>query len=577
MEAGKIKEARLLLEEICSDRPQDGWSWMQLVSIYAGGADYKNAEHACLQLIALSPSAPEPYIHLSSALLFQNKKVEATDALREALNLRPNNPGLHFKLGKALHSQAKLEEALQCYEKAVSLNPGIAEVYDSMGSLFKSRGQIARAIELYRICVAARPDSYRGHSDLVFAYNYSSDYGPEFVYREHLRWGESHGGVGGVSENYSNVRDPDRRLRIGYVSPDFYRHSVSYFFEPVLECCNHEKFETFCYANVLKPDSVTTRLRELADNWHDTSNLSDQQVADLVRSHSIDVLVDLTGHTGNSRLPVFAKKPAPVQVAYLGYPNTTGLRQMDYRITDKQADPEGVTDQWYTEKLVRLSGGFLSYRPPSDSPTVSIPPFESNGYITFGSFNNLAKITPDVIAVWSGILMAEPESRLIVKNLSLRDAVTMENIVSTFNKLGVDKGRVDLRPPVFTTSEHLEAYSEVDIALDTFPYNGTTTTCEALWMGVPVITLAGVTHVGRVGVSLLHRVRLDALIAKNHDAYIEIALKLARDPSRIISIRKNLRNMMRDSSLCDGARLAHELESAYRNMWKTWCAIPAGM
>lgn len=573
LQSGKFDEARSFLEQRCTENPRDGESWMQLVNVNAQLGNFPGVEQACNRLITLYPSAAEPYLHLATALLLQNRKEEAELRLRKAAECQPDNPVIWFRLGKALHMQARYNEALKCYEKSVALKPDLAEALDSMGSIFKSRGQITHAIECYRQCVAVRPDFHPGHSDLVVAYNYTTQYKPDFVYHEHLRWGERHRLAGDAGGRHENVPDPAHRLRIGYVSPDFYCHSVAYFFEPLLGCHNHGQFEIFCYADAVKVDAVTERLKQQADHWQVIQGLSDQQVADLVRSHGIDILVDLTGHTANSRLRVFTAKPAPVQVSYLGYPNTTGLKQMDYRISDSHADPEGTTEQWHSETLQRLAGGFLCYRPSPDAPPVSGLPALEHGYITFGSFNNLAKISPDVVAVWAQILLAVPTSRLIIKNIALADSATRARFQQMFEALGIEPGRVDLRPPVPAAEGHLKTYSEVDIGLDSFPYNGTTTTCEALWMGVPVVTLSGDTHVARVGTSLLHRVGLDDLVAERQTTYVEVAVEFAGNLKQLARIRGGLRETMHGSSLCDGKRIARELESAYRDMWSTWCQL----
>lgn len=570
-ESGKLMEAKTVLEDLSSDYPQDGDIWIQLVNVYTGMGDLKGAEHSCRQLISLYPSAPEPYLQLSTTLLLQRKKEEATDILRKILELRPNDPDVLYKLGKALHLQSQFDEALSFYEKALAINSDMAEVLDSMGSIFMLRGQITRAIELYRKCMVVRPDFHLAHSDLLLAYNYSSDYDPDFVYREHLRWPEIHGLSDAPHGNHPNTRDPERRLRVGYISPDFLSHPVSHFMESLIKNHNRERIEVYCFSDARMIDNVTTYLKKLADNWHHTKSLTDKQLVKLINSHSIDILVDLTGHTASNRLRVFTDKPAPIQVSYLGYPNTTGLTQIDYRITDEQADPKGLTDQWHTEKLVRLPGGFLCYSPTSDPPPVSSLPFYKNKYITFGSFNNLAKITSQVIRVWSKILMAEPASRLIIKNFSLGDRHTREHFRRQFERLGIKPERVDPRPPVHATKEHLKAYGEIDIALDTFPYNGTTTSCEAIWMGVPVVTIKGKTHAECVGASILHRVELTHLIAENQNEYIETALKLARDPDQLASLRGALRGKMQGSPLCNAKRMTEELENAYREMWKKWC------
>jgi predicted O-linked N-acetylglucosamine transferase (SPINDLY family) len=291
----------------------------------------------------------------------------------------------------------------------------------------------------------------------------------------------------------------------------------------------------------------------------------------MVRQDNIDILVDLSGHTGTNRLPVFARKPAPVQVTYLGYPNTTGLSTIDYRLTDAWADPPGKTERWHTETLIRLPHGFLCYRPPNATPAVAPPPVQANGHITFGSFNSLVKTTPAVVACWAHILQQVPDARLVIKNKSFRDPSVCARYQGLFAEHGIAPERLELVGWIDNLNNHLELYHRLDIALDPFPYNGTTTTCEALWMGVPVITLAGHTHAGRVGVSLLSRLDLTDLIAGDPDDYTQRAVRLAQDRATLARLRPRLRPRLQASSLCDGPAFARDVEAAYREMWRGWC------
>ena len=353
-------------------------------------------------------------------------------------------------------------------------------------------------------------------------------------------------------------------------SPDFCTHSVAFFIDPILAHHDRRHIEVTCYADVAVPDTTTTRLRTLADSWRNTCRLTDAQVAEMVRADGIDILVDLAGHTADNRLLVFARKPAPVQVTYLGYPNTTGLQTVDYRLTDAWADAEELPNG-YTEELVRLPHGFLRYAPPKEAPPVGRLPARETDYVTFGSFNNLPKVNPGVVARWSEILLAVPNSRLLLKTKSFNDEATQERYFGLFAQNGVGREHLDFIGHTPSSREHLALYNQVDIGLDPFPYNGTTTTCEALWMGVPVITLAGEVHAGRVGVSLLSSVGLTELIADTADQYISLAVELAGNVNRLSSLRANLRGRVAASPLCDGQTFTHALEAAYRSMWRRWC------
>ena len=306
-------------------------------------------------------------------------------------------------------------------------------------------------------------------------------------------------------------------------------------------------------------------------NWRDIYNLNDNEVADQIRRDKIDILVDLAGHSGNHRLLVMARKPAPIQVTYLGYPDTTGLKEIDYRLTDEWADPSSYADQYYTEKLFRLKSGFLCYMPANEAPEIASLPYSSLGSITFGSLNNLSKITTQVVETWSRILDQVPNSRLVLKNLSLSDEGVRKIILDRFTACGVNEDRLVLAPPIKDYAEHLAIYAEIDIALDTFPYNGTTTTCEALWMGAPVISLLGRSHASRVGNSILSRLGLKELVAENREQYVAIARNLAGNIERLNMFRNGIRNGMMRSTLCYAPAFTQGLEAAYQDMWREWC------
>ncbi|HEY9843927.1 MAG TPA: hypothetical protein V6D23_25880 [Candidatus Obscuribacterales bacterium] len=359
-------------------------------------------------------------------------------------------------------------------------------------------------------------------------------------------------------------------LKIGYVSPIFRHHAAAFFIEPLLMAHDRQNYDVFCYSDVKTPDAMTRRLQSLAGNWRETHGLEHRALAELIHRDQIDILVDLAGHTAHNRLVVFALKPAPVQVTFRDYPNTTGLSTIDYRLTDAWADPPGLTERFHTEELVRLPLGFSCYLPP-ESPAVADLPALSSGYVTFGSFNNLCKLSPATLDLWAGVLRAVPGSRLLLKSLALADAPTCQNFKARFAAQGIAAERLLLQGHSPTFREHLDSYRQVDIALDPFPYNGTTTTCEALWMGLPVVTLAGSTHVARVGVSLLMSLGLKDWIANTQEEYIALARHLAADPAALKQIRAGMRACLRASTLCDAERFTRSVEAAYRTMWQRWC------
>ncbi|MGI9342155.1 MAG: hypothetical protein ACR2QV_04855 [Gammaproteobacteria bacterium] len=359
------------------------------------------------------------------------------------------------------------------------------------------------------------------------------------------------------------------------MSPDFTSHSVSHFTRKLIAVHDRSRVEVCCYFAKAKRDEITDEIEARADRWRVIVGMTDDEVVAQIRDDRIDILIDLAGHTAQNRLLVFARRAAPVQVSWLGYPNTTGLSAMDYRVTDAIADPPGADDRWYSERLVRLPDGFLCYQSDQPEPAVAAAPCVERGHVTFGSFNNLPKLTADVVQTWSRILKAIPGSRLLLKSSALADERARSRIIDEFGAQGIPAARLELLGLIPGRQQHLAAYAGIDVALDTYPYNGTTTTCEALWMGVPVVALRGNRHSGRVGASILHHAGLPELVADTEDDYVEIAISLARDPQRIVGMRERLRPMMRDSCLMDTPRFARSLETAYRDVWAAWCEDPS--
>jgi predicted O-linked N-acetylglucosamine transferase (SPINDLY family) len=331
----------------------------------------------------------------------------------------------------------------------------------------------------------------------------------------------------------------------------------------------------FCYAEVRRPDTVTAHLQGLADHWLVTVGLSDDELAERIRTDGLDILVDLAGHTADNRLRVFARKPAPVQATWLGYPNTTGLEAIDYRLVDAVTDPAGEADAWASETLVRLEGGFHCYGGLKGAPEPGVPPCLAAGTVTFGSFNNPVKISAATLDVWARLLSRLPQARLLLKGKPFSDPGTRALFLARLGKRGIAAERVELMAWLPGAAAHVEMYHQVDIALDPFPYNGTTTTCEALWMGVPVVTLRGDRHAGRVGASLLSQIGLPDLIANSVEEYVEIVVALASDPARLMDLRRSLRPRIAASPLCDERAFARKMEAAFRTMWQHWCEAPS--
>ena len=369
---------------------------------------------------------------------------------------------------------------------------------------------------------------------------------------------------------HDNARDPGRRLRIGYVSGDFREHAMAFSLAPVLARHDPESFEVICYANNAREDDVTARLRQSAHEWHRVVGMSDDDMAKRVRGHGIDILVDLSGHTALNRLPVFARKPAPVQAAWLGYVTSTGLAAMDYRLTDARADPPGADESGYTETLLRLPWVTV-FEPAADSPPVAAVPAHAGDPFTFACLNHLSKVTPEFVALWARLLLAVPESRLLFGNAG--DPGVQRRLVDAFAVLGVAAARLVFRPKL-PLRDFLALHREIDLALDTFPYNGGATSCHSLWMGVPFVTLAGDRYMARMGASLLEQVGLGEFVARTPDEYVERAVRVARDRDGLGALRASLRARVAASPLVDAQGFVAGLEAAYRGMWRAWCADP---
>lgn len=571
LQNNRLAEAAEVLDKVSKTNRNDKEAWILQAQINAQLGRPDKVEKSCREIIRLDPGSHDAHFHLASALMFQNRRGEAFDAFQAALLVNPRHGLTHFNLGVLTNS---LDEAFEHFRKAAELNPTHVEAYCGIGAALLSFGQVEEAISTLQQALQLKPTDHAVRSSLLFALNYAQACDGAAVFSEHVRWGQSHSL--NTSFRHANSVQPERRLRVGYVSPDLYTHSVAYFLEPLLANHNRDEIETFCYSDASKPDETTKRLEGLADNWRATRGVSDRDLAEQIHADRIDILVDLAGHTNNNRLLVFSVKPAPIQVSYLGYPNTTGLPTVDYRLTDARADPPGRTERFHTEQLYRLTKGFLSYLPPANAPAVAASPVTTAGHITYGSFNNLPKVTPAVVALWARLLHATPNARLVLKSHSFSSRRARERYLRLFAEHDITAERIGLWERDPTLAAHLDSYSKIDIALDPFPYNGTTTTCEALYMGVPVVTLAGELHAGLVGASLLHQIGAEELVAQTPNDYVQVALRLAQNHDELKMRRNTLRDQMAASPLCDGKGFAATIESAYREMWTKWCLTKSG-
>lgn len=525
--------------------------------------------------LALRPDYPDAYFNLGNCLRSLGNRAEAMAAYRRSIHCNQGMAEAHTSLGDLLREKNEHGAAVDSYVAAIKARPNMLEAYNNLGEALKDQGRLAEAASIIQEGMRHHPDNALIHSNLLFLLHYSSDIPADVIHRTHVGWDERHARpLLPAAPRFANDRSPDRPLRVGYVSPDFSTHSCAYFSEPLLSGHDRDAVEIVCYPTSGRHDRMTDRFQSLASLWRPLYNASDDEAAAIIRQDQIDILVDMAGHTGGNRLLVFARKPAPIQVTWLGYPDTTGMAAMDYRLTDAVADPEGDADARASERLVRLDGGFLAFNPVVDVPEQPALPALAAGRVTFGSFNNLSKAPSSVIQTWAEILKRTPNARMIVKSRALGDPPTRARYVQMFAACGIEADRVDLLSRIEAVEGHLRAYDRIDIGLDPFPYNGTTTTCESLWMGVPVVTLLGTHHVARVGASLLTHCGLTDLIATDRAGYIDTAVALANDLPRLSRLRGDLRSRLKASPLTDSIGFARKVEAAYRRFWHEWIASP---
>ncbi len=512
--------------------------------------------------------APEIWLNHGHLHLAEGRPVAAEAMFRRILECRPGDLEARKWLGIVLTHRRQLDEAEKLLGEYVAHDPAPSPALSMLGHLEVITGRTEAGLARMRESVRRDSTGAAEFSTYVFNLNYSSELGREEIWDAHREW-DRRFSPPMQHRDWPNRPDPERRLRIGFLSPDLRAHSVAFFLKPLLRHLDREAFEVFCYSNCPNPDNVSLELADLADGWRDVWLKSDTATAGQIAADGIDILIDLAGHTANNRLPLFARRAAPVQVTYLGYPNTTGLAAMDARIVDAVTDGPGAED-FASEKLVRLPGCFLCYEPAGYPPVVP-PPVSRNGCITFGSFNNLAKITTEVLSVWARILREVAGARLVLKHDLSGNSRVQARLRRAFTRVGGDADRLLFLERAPDLESHLARYAEVDIALDPWPYNGTTTTCEALWMGVPVVTMAGDRHASRVGASLLTHMGFTAGIAADPDDYVRVAVSLAENADLLEGLRGFFRIETAASPLCDGPGHASTFAAALRDLWREWC------
>jgi len=529
---------------------------------------------ACFrQATALRPDYANAYYNLGNAWKQMGLLEDAVAAYQRAVALQADFAEAYNNLGTVLNDLGRPAEAVAAWRRSIALAPTLADTHNNLGNGLKDLGELEQAIASYHRALELNPDLMPVRSSLLFCLHYQADLDDAALYAAHREFASRHAQpLAAEIRPHRNSRDPARPLRIGYVSADFREHPVGYYFEPVLAAHDRAQAEIYCYASVAKPDQVSARLQAQCKVWRDVAGEDDAALARMIREDAIDILVDLSGHTAGNRLLTFARKPAPVQVTWLGYFDTTALDTMDSAIWDEVTLPPAA-ERWFTEKIVRMPDSRFCYRPPDYAPPVAALPAAARGHVTFGCFNNLSKITPEVVALWARVLQSVPQARLLLKWASFADSSVRERYLTLFSAHGIGADRVELRG-ASPHQQMLGEYGDVDIALDPFPYSGGLTSCEALWMGVPLVTLAGRRPVSRQTLGYLTLVNLAELAATTPEQYVQIAADLARDLDRLAALRAGLRDTMAASPLCDGPRFARNLEQRYRAMWEAWCAHP---
>lgn len=574
--AGRRKDAADALREAVKRAPEDPAMLYSLGVALADAGEADAALETYEKLRKADPKHGQGLVNLGAAYLQAGRLEEAEAALRQAAALPEKPAEAQANLGTVLMRQDRLEEAVTAYQAAVDADPKNAVALGNASVVLANQVRHAEARQAIEAAVRANPTPSGPWDNLLFSHFYRPDYDPAAAARQATEWGAGmEGALPAAVKRHDVTFKADRPLRVGLVSPDFCQHPVANFLMPLLRAADRDRMALVCFAQLGTRDNVTDTIMGLADGWHEIQRMGAADAAELIRREKIDVLIDLAGHTSGNRLDVFMRRPAPVQMTWLGYPGTTGLKSVQYRLTDAWADPPGQTERFHSEALLRLPRGFLCYGPPADAPEVGPLPAETKGQVTFGSFNNLVKVNEPLIALWARVLAAVPDSRLMVKSRPLGDSATRERVAALFAAAGVPEERLSLLGRIESPKGHLDAYNGIDIALDTHPYNGTTTTCEALWMGVPVVTRTGASHVSRVSTSLLNAVGLRETIAKDEDGYVAAAAALAGDLPRLAALRAELRGRMAESPLTDAEGFARDFETVLRKTWREFCKSAA--
>jgi len=560
--SGRKEEAESAYCLAISKNPEFGEALSNLAALYLAAGDAQAALPLCRKLVTLRPSGHLEFCQLGSVLWKLGMHREAQSSYQQAIANNPCYAPAFNDLGNILKEQGLIEPALAAYQTALDLQPDYMEVLNNQGNALRDAGRIEEAISAFELAFSLNPNLPGIQSNLLLTLSYHATLTDETLFAEHIRrCAPFHLTSGGSSP----LGASNKKLKIGFVSADMGRHPVGYLLYPVLRHINYDQQDIICYSDREYEDDLSEQMKTSVTTWRRIFGRDDDSLEAMIKEDEIDILIDLAGHTARNRLTLFARKPAPLQVSWLGYWTTTGLKTIDYIFMDQASVvPEAM--QYFTEQLLFLPHSRFCYMPFENAPDVTPPPASANGHVTFGSFNNLSKLTPDVIALWAELLQSIPNSRLILKWHTLADEVIREKLFAAFERHGVRREQLEFR----TASSHLgvlREYADIDIALDPFTFSGGITSCEALWMGVPVITLPGSRPVSRQTFSFLALLEMEKFAAQSKEEYVTIAQKLAEDLPQLATLRADLRTRMTRSPLCDAPQFARNLEAAFHKIW----------
>lgn len=603
------EDALKVARTVADMAPDDAVKLTTLANMLHHDGDDKEAEKLYRKILKINPQADTAYLSLAQILIATDRTQDAIDLLTRGIVENPGNESLIHQLAMAFykakrytesrdlflqitnHQQPTPEQANRLFDLSLVLTdigelcfaeqalerllyhyPTTLSAYMNLALLKQRRGEHVESIDISRKGLAFAEDSPGIYHNHLYFLSYHPTIDQRTIYKESRTWAKLAKNKAKVTSlPFQNDRNPDRKLKIGYISPDLMGHVVANFVSGIFECHDRSNFEIHAFASVSKFDGTSAVLKSNVDHWHDIFGVPDDDVVTLIRENEIDILIDLAGHTAGTRITTMIHRPAPIQATWIGYPNTTGLSEVDYRLTDAIADPEGPNDDFYSEKLVRLKQGFLCFNPSNQFPDISPTPALQKGYVTFGCFNQSRKLSKETITLWARVVSGIPNARLFLKGLGMEFMETKQNLLNLFEEGGLDRHRISITGPTANYQNHMALFSKVDIALDPFPYNGATTTCETMWLGVPVISLIGDIHAARVSASIIDQIGLtDQLVATTEAGYEKMAHDLASDLDALNKLRLGMRDRIQQSRLIDKKAHTLEVEQVFRDWWHHW-------